>query len=219
LPGGLLATHGYTVRFGFFSGVCDGSNQLPFEQSKEFAAASLASVQKWLDEQPTLPNWKAGEDKTIRALRLRISEARSYIAFQTLRIANWKLGTLREVEAVETAKREGIARKTVSRALSRALREAREALNKLTNSWSTAMLTATEQANISRDERNGKSQMGDWFFKFYYASMTQKQIDAFRNADIFDERQSAAKLALFPLCDKIEAAHKVVAAAKAAAGK
>ncbi len=32
LPGGKLSQHGYTVRCGFFSGVCFGSINLPFEQ-------------------------------------------------------------------------------------------------------------------------------------------------------------------------------------------
>jgi hypothetical protein len=33
LPNGRLAKHGYTTRWGFFSGTCTGSGELPFEQS------------------------------------------------------------------------------------------------------------------------------------------------------------------------------------------
>lgn len=33
LPGGRLSQHGYTVQWGFFNGVCPGSEHLPFEQS------------------------------------------------------------------------------------------------------------------------------------------------------------------------------------------
>lgn len=33
LPNGKLSKHGYTVEHGFFSGVCRGTNYLPFEQS------------------------------------------------------------------------------------------------------------------------------------------------------------------------------------------
>lgn len=33
LPNGRLSKHGYTVRWGFFSGTCTGSDELPFEQS------------------------------------------------------------------------------------------------------------------------------------------------------------------------------------------
>lgn len=33
LPGGRLAKHGYTTRWGFFEGVCTGSGELPYEQS------------------------------------------------------------------------------------------------------------------------------------------------------------------------------------------
>lgn len=43
LPGGVLAKHGYDVRFGFFNGVCRGSGNLPFEQSKEMIDESI----KW----------------------------------------------------------------------------------------------------------------------------------------------------------------------------
>jgi hypothetical protein len=32
LPGGKLSKHGYTKRWGFFSGVCSGADHLPFEQ-------------------------------------------------------------------------------------------------------------------------------------------------------------------------------------------
>jgi hypothetical protein len=35
LPSGHLAKHGYTVRWGFFEGVCPGSDRLPFEQSTD----------------------------------------------------------------------------------------------------------------------------------------------------------------------------------------
>jgi len=34
LPGGILAKHGYTTKWGFFSGTCNGSHELPFELSK-----------------------------------------------------------------------------------------------------------------------------------------------------------------------------------------
>jgi hypothetical protein len=33
LPAGRLSKHGYTTKWGFFSGVCNGSHELPYEQS------------------------------------------------------------------------------------------------------------------------------------------------------------------------------------------
>ena len=33
-PNGLLSKHGYTVDYGFFSGVCHGAEQLPFEKDR-----------------------------------------------------------------------------------------------------------------------------------------------------------------------------------------
>jgi hypothetical protein len=54
LPSGKLAQHGYTVAHGFFSGVCVGSKELPFEVSCDLvklfiqnAKARLADVEKF----------------------------------------------------------------------------------------------------------------------------------------------------------------------------
>lgn len=41
LPGGRLSTHGYTVRWGFFSGICQGSGHLPFEESCDLIRAAI----------------------------------------------------------------------------------------------------------------------------------------------------------------------------------
>lgn len=42
LPGGGLSKHGYTTRWGFFSGVCRGAHHLPFEQSKDLIEDAIA---------------------------------------------------------------------------------------------------------------------------------------------------------------------------------
>ena len=44
LPGGKLAKHGYTVDYGYFNGTCRGSDELPFEQSKDVAERALAGA-------------------------------------------------------------------------------------------------------------------------------------------------------------------------------
>jgi hypothetical protein len=36
LPAGRLAAHGYTTRWGFFEGTCNGAGELPFEVSKDY---------------------------------------------------------------------------------------------------------------------------------------------------------------------------------------
>lgn len=46
LPGGRLSKHGYTVKWGFFSGVCSGAHGLPFEQSTDLIEAAIARVEK-----------------------------------------------------------------------------------------------------------------------------------------------------------------------------
>lgn len=50
LPDGVLSKHGYTVKWGFFSGVCHGSGYLPFEQSKDQIAAAVAAVETTIAE-------------------------------------------------------------------------------------------------------------------------------------------------------------------------
>ena len=44
LPEGVLSKHGYTVKWGFFSGVCSGSGRLPFEQSTDAIEAQVTAV-------------------------------------------------------------------------------------------------------------------------------------------------------------------------------
>jgi hypothetical protein len=41
LPAGVLAKHGYTTKWGFFSGVCQGSGSKPFEQATNLIEASM----------------------------------------------------------------------------------------------------------------------------------------------------------------------------------
>ena len=41
LPVGQMAKHGYTVDWGFFNGVCSGSNNLPFEQDKSLVDEAI----------------------------------------------------------------------------------------------------------------------------------------------------------------------------------
>jgi hypothetical protein len=45
LPGDVLADHGYTVRWGFFQGVCAGAGSLPYEASCGALVSAASSVQ------------------------------------------------------------------------------------------------------------------------------------------------------------------------------
>ena len=49
LPSARLSTHGYTVRWGFFSGTCHGTNALPFETDCSLIAASVAQAKGQLE--------------------------------------------------------------------------------------------------------------------------------------------------------------------------
>lgn len=57
LPGGVLAKHGYTTKWGFFSGVCMGAEHEPIELSCELVKKSIV----WASEQ--LSNMKATIEK------------------------------------------------------------------------------------------------------------------------------------------------------------
>lgn len=46
LPNGVLSLHGYTTRWGFFSGVCTGADCQPFELSKDRIEGAIASARK-----------------------------------------------------------------------------------------------------------------------------------------------------------------------------
>ena len=69
LPGGRLAKHGYTTRWGFFSGVCRGSGERPFETHTDvidaaifgagYAAQTMRAEAKELrDRPPTGKAWR-----------------------------------------------------------------------------------------------------------------------------------------------------------------
>ena len=54
LPGGVLAKHGYTTRWGFFEGTCSGSGWEPFELSKDLVEPAVmrckATIESILQE-------------------------------------------------------------------------------------------------------------------------------------------------------------------------
>ena len=50
----LLAKHGYTVDFGYFDGVCTGSDRQPLEVDKSFTEATIVRISEWIDGQKVL---------------------------------------------------------------------------------------------------------------------------------------------------------------------
>lgn len=47
---GVLAKHGYRVRFGFFEGVCPGSGEKPYELSCEFLRKHIVNVSQGIEK-------------------------------------------------------------------------------------------------------------------------------------------------------------------------
>lgn len=50
LPNGELSKHGYTTKWGFFAGTCDGSHNLPYEKSCELVKRSIVTMHKKIVE-------------------------------------------------------------------------------------------------------------------------------------------------------------------------
>jgi len=50
----LLSKHGYTVDFGYFDGVCTGSDRQPLEVDKSFTEATIIEISEWIDGQKVL---------------------------------------------------------------------------------------------------------------------------------------------------------------------
>jgi hypothetical protein len=49
VPGGRMAKHGYTVSWGFFAGICQGSDALPFEQDCSLVAEAIRGAKAHRD--------------------------------------------------------------------------------------------------------------------------------------------------------------------------
>lgn len=47
VTGGLMAKHGYTVDYGFFNGVCGGSDSLPMENDLTITQATINALRKY----------------------------------------------------------------------------------------------------------------------------------------------------------------------------
>lgn len=76
LPGGQLSLHGYNVRFGFFSGTCVGSRELPYEKScdliRGFVRRAQDDLKRVEGQQRHLRRW-ATEPKAMLRVWVRPS--------------------------------------------------------------------------------------------------------------------------------------------------
>lgn len=98
LPGGKLAKHGYTLDYGFFSGTCRGSDELPFEQGKSLAEKSLAQAAARRDEllaQADAVSLTGNDDGTVWAyVRRKARDGKSYRTWEKATLtANCRLYT------------------------------------------------------------------------------------------------------------------------------
>lgn len=65
LPKGALSTHGYTTRWGFFSGTCPGSRHQPFELSMSLIEGALIDAQNHVTELSSQVQKLRGEATTV----------------------------------------------------------------------------------------------------------------------------------------------------------
>lgn len=107
LPGGKLAKHGYTVEYGFFSGVCPGSHEQPYETSRNLIAKriewskahaqelrSTAAVTSslrdkvWVEER-TAPSFQRGMRHGKNEWRLLDRSEVTFVQYYGATSANW----------------------------------------------------------------------------------------------------------------------------------
>lgn len=125
LPGGRVATHGYTVEWGFFLGTCRGSGELPLNESfallqrlsrnqAEVAAAFVASPE------PAAPTWQENRSASRAehphhkwALAQREQRQRlQFVAFADKLIKEWTPRPLVPVVEEVAAKQSAAAKRT-----------------------------------------------------------------------------------------------------------
>ena len=120
LPNGRLAKHGYTVEYGWgFNGVCNGSEKLPFEISKEYAESAWSSSKTSLEnlvspsEEEYGVEWRSINSPSLteaqRTLKKQWNEYNQtkqylseFIRFQTPRCFAWTPQPLKDVSEEAT---------------------------------------------------------------------------------------------------------------------
>ena len=70
----LLAKHGYTVDFGYFDGICKGSDRKPLEVDKSFSEAPIVRISEWIVGQKLLLQEAIKGDKTFSQYSLRLTK-------------------------------------------------------------------------------------------------------------------------------------------------
>ena len=146
-----LAAHGYTLAYGWQTGTCDGSGELPLEVSKDYALAYLQAckvavanfVATNCPQRTVTGRWE--KDLAINAWHAEQqsqSGRKQYIAWTEQRLAKWAPSEQLAVEAVEAVER---ATKTVRhgiRALSGAEKLAKRDLVKFGEKFQGVLETA-----------------------------------------------------------------------------
>ena len=114
LPSGVLAQHGYQIHWHQFSGICQGSGHLPFEQSKDVAEKQIVRSEEYLQSnaKPVDPGWKFRHNSPEKIAYNNLLNVRqgheSWLRFLKPRVSKWSVKPLKEVREedakVETVK-------------------------------------------------------------------------------------------------------------------
>lgn len=67
----LLAKHGYTVDFGYFNGICTGSDRKPLEIDKSFTEETILELADWVEKRKVLLAQAQQNKKTFSQYSLR----------------------------------------------------------------------------------------------------------------------------------------------------
>jgi hypothetical protein len=75
LPNGLIAKHGYKVKYGFFMGVCNGAGHAPLEVSEQYTLSVIESITQQIDE--LLAQAQSYRDGTAQPEVIRVGNSRN----------------------------------------------------------------------------------------------------------------------------------------------
>jgi hypothetical protein len=232
LPSGRIAQHGYTVQWGSYNGICNGTGQLPFEQSKDFLQKAVHSTEA------EIPQAEVAATKAADALRAALTSIgnhdtkqhllaaqrslsqqchgmKAFVKIGTQRCEAWKPAPLKPAptEADRVAKRKvftGIRQAASDRDA------AKRVLSKLIDGFDTEYLRVSAQlvtdANTEVSHENRRA-VG-FNDKYYYAQPNTATIIKFLDRMEADPSQSKFVKAMADTFSAIRVAHTKFTAAK-----
>lgn len=216
LPNGRLAKHGYSVEWGFFSGVCHGAGYLPFEQEKAELERVVRSIEKQVvacsariaELNDGLQGFDSHVARYARSLAAENSSRRDWLALQYSRISGWAprpLVARVEEQAVKVAK-QGVRK--AAQKLNDDIYRAKRSFEKLLDEKNRVLLA------IRGEDYDGMGRNDAWL-DLYYAHPTSNRGASLRKQLAAFESVYPRNEALYQLIENAVKASELVVSLKA----